>query len=76
MRPASLPQICLLFHKSVGFSENLRVLVPKLPLGDGGGDGLGRHLVPPFLAVNSSSFRLVLLNYKRSVFFLDVSCPS
>ncbi len=51
----------------MGFSDNSLVLVPKLPLGDRGGGGwLGRHLVPPFLAVNSSSFRLVLLDYKQS----------
>jgi hypothetical protein len=34
--------------------------------GMGGGGWLGCRLVPPFFAVNSSSFRLVLLNYKQS----------
>ncbi len=73
LQPASLPQIRHLFVKSATFSTNLQVFLKTLGSwpqsrhwGLGWGDGLGRHFVPPLLAVNSSSFQLVLLNYKRS----------
>jgi hypothetical protein len=74
--PPLFSKICHLFLKSAtfllksaGFSENSWVLAPKSPLGGWGGGGLGSHLVPPLLSVNSSSFFLVLLNYRRSGFF-------
>jgi hypothetical protein len=59
-------QIRLFFHKAVAFSENPMVWAPSHHWG-WGGEGLGRHLVPPLLAVNSS-WCLGL--------FIDVRCPS
>jgi hypothetical protein len=41
-----------------------------------GWDGLGRHLVPPLLAVNCSSFALFFLIIGDLGLYIDVSCSS
>jgi hypothetical protein len=83
-----LPQICHFFlkaatffsnrppfHKSAGFSENLQVLAQKSPMGVEGGEGLGCHIVPPLLIVNSSSFALLFLIVSDLVLLLMQIVP-
>ncbi len=62
-------------HKPAGFSKNSQVLAQKSPL-VWEGDGLGRHLVSPLLAVNSSSFALFFLIVSHMGSFIDANCPS
>jgi hypothetical protein len=50
--PPLFSQICHFFHKSAGFSEKTRGYWPQsCHCGMGGGDGLGRHLVPILFGV-------------------------
>jgi hypothetical protein len=85
----NLPQIHYIFLKCATFFSNppplstnpqlflkTRRSWPKVTTGVGGGDGLGRHLVIPLLAVKSSSFALLSLIESHLGSFIDENCPS